>query len=81
MKRDLKFIVFPVVALVIFGLGMYFLNAKKADTEVAEQASLTSVAREGAPSIGSPGAKVKIVEFFDPECEACAAFHPVLKKS
>lgn len=29
---------------------------------------------------GSPSAKVTIVEFLDPECEACAAMSPLLKK-
>ena len=31
-----------------------------------------------APVIGPAAAPVTIVEFFDPACEACAAFHPIL---
>ncbi len=81
MKRDLKFILFPIIALVIFGLGMYVFSSKNAETTSSSTstAPLASVERADAPSLGSPSAKVKIVEFFDPECEACAAFHPVLK--
>lgn len=30
--------------------------------------------------IGPVNAPVTIVEFFDPSCEACRAFHPVVKK-
>lgn len=33
-----------------------------------------------APQIGSPDAKVHIVEFFDPACEACAAMSLHVKK-
>ena len=30
---------------------------------------------------GAPNAPVTIVEFFDPACEACRAFHPVVKQT
>ena len=29
--------------------------------------------------MGEPSAPVTIVEFFDPACEACRAFHPIVK--
>lgn len=35
--------------------------------------------RTDSPTIGPADAKVTIVEFYDPECEACAAFHPAMK--
>lgn len=35
--------------------------------------------RTDVPSIGPADAKVTVVEFYDPECESCAAFHPVVK--
>lgn len=35
--------------------------------------------RADSPSIGPADAKVTIVEFYDPECEACASFHPAVK--
>lgn len=34
---------------------------------------------EHAPMLGDPDAKVHIVEFLDPACEACAAFYPLVK--
>lgn len=36
--------------------------------------------RQGSNSLGPADAKVTVVEFYDPECEACAAFAPVVKK-
>lgn len=35
--------------------------------------------RGHAPAFGPPTAPVALVEFFDPSCEACRAFHPVIK--
>lgn len=32
-----------------------------------------------SPILGNPHAPVTVVEFLDPECESCAAFHPVVK--
>jgi len=36
--------------------------------------------RAYSPSIGPDTAKVTIVEFFDPACEACRAFYPFVKE-
>lgn len=37
------------------------------------------LSRAASPLIGPANARVHIVEFFDPACEACAAFHPTVK--
>ena len=36
--------------------------------------------RPHSPVIGEANARVTIVEFFDPSCEACRAFHPILQQ-
>lgn len=36
--------------------------------------------RQGAPIKGPADAKVTIVEFFDPACETCADFYPLVKQ-
>ena len=38
-----------------------------------------ALVRSHSPILGNPDAPVTIVEFFDPACEACRAFHPVVK--
>ena len=48
-------------------------ESRDADREAA-------LASDHAPSIGSPGAKVHIVEFLDPACETCALFFPMVKQ-
>lgn len=36
--------------------------------------------RPDSPTLGLPNAPVTIVEFYDPECESCASFAPIVKK-
>ena len=49
---------------------------------VAEQATRSESAADPvpSPSLGPLLARVQIVEFFDPACEACRAFHPYVKE-
>ena len=38
----------------------------------------SAVSRSGSPSKGAADAKVTIIEFFDPACETCAQFYPLV---
>lgn len=58
-------------------LGTTFLLPAAAQSPIADRALLT---RFHSPSLGDSGAKVEIVEFFDPACEGCRAFYPYVKK-
>jgi protein-disulfide isomerase len=40
-----------------------------------------ALVRAYSPSVGPVAAKVTIVEFFDPACEACRAFYPIVKQT
>jgi protein-disulfide isomerase len=44
------------------------------------QIDRTALMRMHSPSAGKNDAPVVIVEFFDPACEACRAFYPVVKE-
>jgi protein-disulfide isomerase len=61
------------------GLSMCaaFVLPASAQAPLADRAVLT---RAHSPTIGDPAAKVEIVEFFDPACEACRAMYPFVKK-
>ena len=80
MKKDIKFIVFPLLALVVFIGAIYFINRGKDEETTAALPPESNVLREGNYKKGPDSAKVTLVEFFDPECEGCAAFHPILQK-
>ena len=48
-----------------------------AATPTEDQALLV---RDYSPSFGPADAPVTLVEFFDPSCEACRAYHPVVQE-
>ncbi len=54
-------------------------NAETASLDEVRAALDAALASEHAPTVGDPGAKVHIVEFLDPACEACALFYPMVK--
>lgn len=74
-----------LAVLLILGLAFYFGMDAYRDRTQAEQD--TRVAVEGSrlvrmhtPIIGPQNAPVTIVEFFDPACETCRAFYPIVKQ-
>ena len=80
MNRRTLLIGASALGLVAFGGGAAYLNRQRqADAAAAAQATDTSVLiRPHSPSFGPEDAKVTLVEFFDPSCEACRAFHPTV---
>jgi protein-disulfide isomerase len=80
MRREIK--VLALIAVVI-GVAVVFGSSYYRDSKQAERKSSTAnsaLVREDSASIGSADAKVTVVEFYDPECESCAAFNPTVKK-
>jgi protein-disulfide isomerase len=69
-----------VVVAVFFFLGM---NAYQTRVQTAQdvqvQAEQTRLVRMHSPVFGPQSAPVTIVEFFDPACETCRAFYPIVK--
>jgi protein-disulfide isomerase len=62
-----------------FGAGAYFVAVNRTGKAV-QTAELNALVRPHSPVIGPVNAPVTIVEFFDPSCEACRAFHPIVKQ-
>ena len=71
-----------VVAVVVaFAAGVaVFTNRSNQEVKQAVQTNSDALVRPHSPVFGNPAAKVTIVEFFDPSCETCRAFYPIVKR-
>jgi protein-disulfide isomerase len=80
MKRTL-FISAATLLLVAFLVTTLVYKAEKVD-ESGQPAQQNSeyLVRMHSPVLGNAGAKVEIVEFFDPACETCRVFYPLVKQ-
>ena len=69
------------VALTVFAAAVWYASrpAPVAETVSAEPKMAEALMRPHSPILGPAEAPVTIVEFFDPACEACRAFHPIVK--
>ena len=77
-----KMTVFALLAVVLaaFGLGAYLYQQRVQNAQMEQVNQQQSrLVRMHSPVFGPQGAPVTIVEFFDPACETCRAFHPVVK--
>lgn len=77
-----KWIVISTAAIIAAGfVAGAIVYRDRAKQEVAQAAHTSSEAlvRAHSPVYGNPDAKVTIVEFFDPSCETCRAFYPIVK--
>jgi protein-disulfide isomerase len=79
MKKPL-FFASAALLLLLFVLGTLVYNSDKLDksAQAAEQ-NQAFLARGNAPTLGPAEAKVHVVEFFDPACETCREFYPLVK--
>ena len=80
-KRKQVFVFAVVLLLLAFAAGaMVYNNQKSKEAVQAYQRNKATFVRQHSPTLGNPGAKVEIVEFFDPACETCKEFSPLVKK-
>lgn len=81
MNRRTMVIGTAVLAAGVFGVGTLLVQQNQTPLDSAPVVSEgTPLIRSYAPIMGNEDAPVTIVEFFDPACEACRAFHPVVKE-
>lgn len=74
-----------LAVLLILGLAFYFgMDAYRDRTQAGQDARVdverNRLVRMHTPIIGPQNAPVTIVEFFDPACETCRAFYPIVKQ-
>ena len=81
MNRRTTILSVLVLALAGFGLAAWFAAspAPVAQATAVPPERAEALLRSYSPILGPEQAPVTIVEFFDPACEACRAFYPVVK--
>ncbi len=70
-----------VILVALFAAAAVVYNKQKADKITAEtKKHASNLERDYSPTLGNADAKVTLVEFYDPACGTCRAFHPFVKE-
>ena len=77
-KTVISIAVILVVGFAFAALAYKWSRDEKVKKVISDSPSVLE--RASAKSLGPADAKVTIVEFMDPGCETCRAFHPFVKK-
>jgi protein-disulfide isomerase len=82
MNSRFLVIAFAVVAVIIFGAGawVYTQQTPEPASPVVANFEDAGYVRPHSFVIGPADAPVTIAEFFDPSCEACRAYYPIVKQ-
>lgn len=81
MHRKLLLVSCGAIVFIAFALGIWGHRNKQEQALVKlAQQNNSAFNRPYSPVYGPTTAKVRIVEFFDPACETCRAFYPMVKK-
>jgi protein-disulfide isomerase len=83
MNSRIAVLAIAVVAVVVFAAAAWFyprLQPTPVPSPVVGTLEEAGYVRPHSPVIGPADAPVTITEFFDPSCEACRAFYPIVKQ-
>lgn len=84
LSRELKMLLGIGAVLIVVAIGVLALGGSSSSTDTAEPPAAASdggqLIRDDSYLIEAPGAAVTLVEFLDPECEACGAMYPVVSR-
>jgi protein-disulfide isomerase len=81
MNRKILLVGLAVVVGMAVAVGaLIYVSGKTQPSTQAVARNQASLVQFYSPTVGSPDAKVHIVEFIDPACETCASFYPYVKQ-
>ena len=85
MNRRTLILGASALGVAAFAGGAFVLKQRRdAEAEAVAAATPTEdqalLVRDYSPSFGPADAPFTLVEFFDPSCEACRAYHPVVQE-
>jgi len=81
MKKQSIVLFSSIFLILLFVLGVYlYKNQQAKNYGFMARENASTFVREHSLTLGSDDAKVYLVEFSDPACETCSAFHPFVKK-
>jgi len=79
-QKSIFLLVSGILVLAFVLATVIFKNHQASVQSASVNQNQTVVERQGAPIKGPVDARVTIVEFFDPACETCRDFYPLVKK-
>lgn len=80
LTKEIKIIIGSFVAILSIAVVILLMNNKStAEVKPIVRSDDSTLIRSFNHRTGPDNAKVKLVEFYDPECEACASFFPYVK--
>ena len=79
-NRKLMAITAVIALLGFLIVAVLYSNSEKDQSVSTAVVDENILVRFHSPVFGPQSAPVTIVEFFDPACEACRAFHPIVKQ-
>ena len=69
--------IYFLIGLFSLTLGLFIIG--KNYYHNSQDNEISNLVRSHSPKLGASNPKVILVEFFDPECESCRAFYPIVK--
>ena len=81
MKKQYLVLIAIVILALLFAFGGNLFKQKQSEKyEFMAKADPSVLLRETSQIMGDDNAKVALIEFTDPGCETCSAFHPFVKQ-
>jgi len=80
ISNEVKILAGSFIAILAIAIGIFYFTQPKKIEQSEVNLTPTNLVRDFNHKTGPENAKIKLVEFYDPECEACAAFAPHIKE-